>query len=136
MSHYTRVRTTLRDQKTLVQTLKKLGFTHVESHDEPQALYGYLGDQRSQTAEVIIRRKYVGAASNDIGFARTSDGSFQAVISDYDSSRYGKAWLRKLTSTYGHETALSFAEENGYEVVTEETDKDGAVRLTLRRSTV
>ncbi|GAA3369277.1 hypothetical protein GCM10020367_11340 [Streptomyces sannanensis] len=39
-------------------------------------------------------------------------------------------------STYGYGTALSFADENGYEVLTDETDKDGAVRLTLRRSTV
>ncbi|WP_282693613.1 DUF1257 domain-containing protein [Streptomyces sp. CC208A] len=136
MSHYTRVRTTLRDRKTLVRALRKLGFAHVESHDAPQPLYGYQGDRRSQTAEVIIRRKHVGSASNDIGFALTPDGSFQAVVSEYDRRRYGAAWLRRLTSAYGHETALSFAEENGYDVVTEETDKDGTVRLTLRRSTL
>ncbi|GAA3825879.1 DUF1257 domain-containing protein [Streptomyces phyllanthi] len=135
MSHYTRVRTSLHDQETLVRALRKLGFDQVESHPEPQSLYGYQGDRRSQRAEVIIRRQCVGAASNDIGFARAGDDGFQAIISDYDRRRFNEAWLRRLTQTYGHESALSFAEEHGYEILTEETDKAGNVRLTLRRGT-
>ncbi|MEU2061255.1 DUF1257 domain-containing protein [Streptomyces sp. NPDC013455] len=134
MSHYTRVRTSLKDQDTLVRALRALGFDEVESHDEPQALIGYQGDRRSQRAEVIIRRRHVGSASNDLGFARTADGEFQAIISDYDRRRYDAAWLRRLTQTYGRESALAFAEEHGYEVLTEETDKAGNVHLTLRRS--
>lgn len=134
MSHYTRVRTSLHDQDTLVRALKRLGFAQVESHTQPQSLYGYQGDRRSQQAEVIVRRAHIGAASNDIGFARTAEGGFQAVISDYDRSRFNAAWLRRLTQTYGHESALSFAGEHGYEVLTEKTDQAGDVHLTLRRT--
>jgi uncharacterized protein DUF1257 len=134
MSHYTRVRTTLHDQRMLVRALKKLGFAQVESHDQPQALYGFRGDLRSQTAEVIIRRIHVGVASNDIGFARAPDSNFHAVISDYDRTKFDAAWLRRLTQTYGHESARSFAEEHGYDILTEETDKAGIIRLTLRRA--
>lgn len=123
VSHYTRVRTSLHDQDTLVRALKRLGFAQVESHTQPQSLYGYQGDRRSQQAEVIVRRAHIGAASNDIGFARTAEGGFQAVISDYDRSRFNAAWLRRLTQTYGHESALSFAGEHGYEVLTEKTDQ-------------
>ncbi|MEV6179648.1 DUF1257 domain-containing protein [Streptomyces sp. NPDC052016] len=134
MSHYTRVRTSLHDQETLVRALKRLGFEEVESHAQPQPLYGYQGDRRSQRAEVIVRRRHVGSASNDIGFARADDGGFQAIISDYDRRRFDAAWLRRLTRSYGHESALSFAEENGYEVLAEETDKAGDIHLTLRRT--
>jgi Protein of unknown function (DUF1257) len=134
MSHYTRVRTTLQDQRMLVRALNKLGFAHVESHDEPMALYGYEGDRRSQTAEVIIRRVHVGEVSNDIGFVRAHDGTFHAVISDYDRTRFDAAWLRRLTQTYGHETARSFAEERGYDILAEESDEAGNIRLTLRRT--
>jgi hypothetical protein len=134
MSHYTRVRTALRDRDTLVRALRRLGFREVEAHDEPQHLYGYQGDRRPQAAEVVIRRAHIGRLSNDIGFARAADGTFQAVISDYDRNRYDADWMRRLTQAYGHESARSFAEEHGYDILTEEQDENGDIRLTLRRT--
>jgi Holliday junction resolvasome RuvABC DNA-binding subunit len=94
MSHYTRVRTKLNDATLLVTALKELGYTAVEVHGEPHQLDGYQGDLRPEQAEVIVRRKYISSASNDIGFARQADGSFEAIISGYDASRHNrKCWL-------------------------------------------
>jgi hypothetical protein len=70
MSHFTRVRTTLRDPEVLAAALREAGYPQAEVHDEPQVLYGYHGDARPERAEVIIRRQHIGQASNDIGFAR------------------------------------------------------------------
>ena len=41
---------------------------HPEVHIEPQHLQGYQGDNRAQKAHIIVRRKYVGGSSNDLGF--------------------------------------------------------------------
>lgn len=133
MSHYTRVRTALTDQDTLVRALNGLGFTTVESHAAPQPLVGYQGDTRPQKAEVIVRRAFVGRLSNDIGFARAADGTFQAIVGDYDRAEHGDAWLAEVAQRYGYESARAFAEENGYEILTDERDEEGAIRLTLRR---
>jgi hypothetical protein len=104
-------------------------------HDKPQQLYGYQGDLRKQRAEVIGRRKHVGSASNDIGFARQPDGSFDAIISGYDAYRHNQEWLARLTQSYGYAAALRYARDHGYEVLTDEPEKDGTRRLTLRRVT-
>lgn len=133
MSHFTRVRTTLRDPELLVKALATAGFTTVEVHDSPQTLYGYQGDARPERAEVIIRRRHVGRLSNDIGFRRREDGSFEAIISEYDRRRHDQQWLTKVARAYGHAAALRYAEDNGYEVDSDEVAENGERRLVLRR---
>lgn len=133
MSHYSRVRTTLRDAGLLAAALRELGFGTVEVHDVPQPLHGYLGDVREQRAEVIVRREHVGRSSNDIGFARQPDGTFEAVISDYDRIHYDAGWLTRLTQSYGHAAALTYAETHGFDVASDEVEQDGTRRITLRR---
>ncbi|MCX4706504.1 DUF1257 domain-containing protein [Streptomyces sp. NBC_01373] len=135
MSHFTRVRTALRDPDLLVQALATLGFTTVESHDTPQTLYGYQGDARPERAEVIIRRRHIGRLSNDIGFRRRTDDTFEAVISEYDRSSYDQPWLTELARAYGHTAALRYAEDNGYEVDSDVLEENGQRRLVLRRYT-
>ncbi|MFI0479475.1 DUF1257 domain-containing protein [Actinomadura sp. 9N215] len=135
MSHFTRVRTTLRDADLLAKALAAVGFTAVETHDDPQTLYGYQGDARPERAEVIVRRRHIGRASNDIGFRRQSNGSFEAIISDYDRHRYDHAWLAKVGRAYGHAAALRYAEDNGYEIDSDVVGEDGERRLVLRRYT-
>jgi uncharacterized protein DUF1257 len=134
MSHFTRVRTTLRDLDALVAALSAVGFRTVEVHDQPQTLKGFQGDDRPERADVIIRREHIGRLSNDIGFARRPDGSFEAIVSDYDRRRYGEAWLSELTRSYSHAATLQYAERHGFEVSTDEVQQDGTRRLTLRRS--
>ncbi|MET7401779.1 DUF1257 domain-containing protein [Dactylosporangium sp. NPDC005572] len=135
MSHFTRVRTALRDADLLVSALGAAGFGTVEVHDAPQTLYGYQGDARPERAEVIVRRAHLGTASNDLGFRRTDDGTFEAIISDYDRRQYSEAWLGTVSQHYAHAATLRYAQDNGFEVATEERDADGTLRLTLRRFT-
>lgn len=76
MSHFTRIKTGIKHTDVLVKALTKMGFKHIEIHETAQPLYGYQGDRRSDTAEVIIRRKYIGRMSNDVGFKRQENGNF------------------------------------------------------------
>ncbi|GAA3260965.1 DUF1257 domain-containing protein [Dactylosporangium siamense] len=132
MSHYTRVRTRMREPKLIAEALANLGLPLVEVHDIPQRLIGYRGDTRRSTAEVIVRREHIGLASNDIGFRRTGDGTFEAVISDYDRQTYDADWLGRVSYQYGRAATLQFAEVGGY-AVEEEVDDDGLTRMVLRR---
>ncbi len=133
MSHFTRLKTRIIDAAALVKALADVGFRGVEAHETPQHLYGYRGDRRAQTAEVIVRRKYVGRASNDIGFARGPDGAFEAIISAYDRRKYSQAWLDKLTQRYAYHVARARLQEQGFDLVTEEKQADGRIHLVLRR---
>jgi hypothetical protein len=132
MSHFTRVRTTLRDATTLAAALRAVGYPQVEVHERPQRLKGW-GAQTAQ-AEVIVRRASIpGHAIGDFGFARQEDGTFAVVMDSMDSGRNGPGWLTSLTRAYGHAAALQYASEHGYDVVTDEVEGNGTRRLTLRR---
>lgn len=131
MSHYTRVRTVLRDPDLLVRALADVGLSKVERHAQAQSLMGYQGDQRAQKAEIIVRRKHIGRLSNDLGFARRGDGTYEAIISDFDRRRFDQAWLDRLAHAYGRQATLRFAAEHGYSV--EEQVEQGRTRILLRR---
>jgi hypothetical protein len=133
MSHYSSIATKLRSADHLVKALGDLGLTQVEVHAQPQPLVGWLGDDRVQTAEVIIRQKHVGLGSNDLGFTRDEDGNFRALISDFDSLRYNQSWLAALHQRYAYHASCEQLARQGFDLVNEERDEDGSLRLVLRR---
>lgn len=133
LSHYTTLTTRLTDAAALVAALSDVGFADVEVHETAQPLYGYEGDVRPQRAHVIVRRRHVGGASNDIGFERRPDGHFTAVISDYDRSLHDEAWLKRVTARHAYHVTAKTLAVQGFDLVDEQTDQDGTVRLVLRR---
>lgn len=133
MSHFTTMTTQLTDTEALRAALADVGYREVEVHDQPQPLYGYQGDRRADRAHVIVRRKHVGRLSNDIGFLRQDDGTFLAVISDYDRARHDERWLGRLTARHAYHVTTKTLAEQGFDVVTETADRDGTVRMVLRR---
>lgn len=135
LSHYTRVRTKFTDAGLLTEALSDLGFKVVEVHGSPEPLVGYRGDERQQRAEIIIRRRHVGFASNDIGFARQPDGTYEAIVSEFDrAKKYGASWLATLARAYAHRAVSSFATEGGFDLVESTTAANGEVRMVLRRA--
>lgn len=133
MSHFTTLRTKITDVQALVAALNDVGQPRVHVYDEPRHLRGFLGDVRPQTAEVIIAKEDIGPASNDIGFKQQPDGSFTAIVSEFDRSRYSLAWLHRLTQRHAYHLSKRKLEEQGFELVTEEAQPDGVLRLSLRR---
>ena len=133
MSHFTCIQTQIKNQDALLKALVDVGFKEVEVHETAQHLYGYQGDLRSQTAEVIIRRQYIGSASNDIGFKRQKDGQFEAIISEYDRHKYSQEWLNSLSQRYGYHMLMETAPEQGFTIEEEETLADGTIRVVVAR---
>jgi hypothetical protein len=104
----------------------------IEVHKEAQHLYGYHGDQRVQKAHIIVRRKFVQAAANDIGFERQPDGTYRAWISEFDSVVFNDQWMGHMKQLYGVEKTTAIAKKKGFKVNTEKLE-NGQIKLTLRR---
>ena len=116
MSRYCVVKTMFTDRNALIEALMETGdwlVDQIEIHNIPQHLLGFKGDTRIETAHIIIRRKHVGSASNDIGFIKGKDGNYQAIISAYDSSRYGKEWVGRLKGNYAYHRIRREQESHG-----------------------
>ena len=125
MSHFTRVKTKIKNKSALLAALADMGYTanKVELHDTPQNLYGYRGDQREQTAEIILRRRYVGGSSNDIGFKLQEDGTYEAIISEYDSGRHNENWRDKLSQRYAYHNIKEELSSQGFSIESESEEK-------------
>ncbi|MUG96130.1 DUF1257 domain-containing protein [Scytonema sp. UIC 10036] len=135
MSHFTCIKTQIKNVNALVKALEDMNIKNVEVHETAQHLYGYQGDVRSQTAEVIIRREYISSYSNDIGFKQQEDGQFQAIISEYDRHSYGQHWLNRLMQRYGYHVLIETSQEQGFTVEEDEVLEDGTVRVVVGRWT-
>lgn len=130
MSHYTVCKTSLRDLDSLFKALQEMGWSkdQILVYNEPVHLYGYRGDRRADKAHVVIRREFVGAASNDLGFRKEADGTFTAVISEYDARRFNATWLAKLKRAYTKHLSIKKLKQMGAAFVTE-INKDGQIIL-------
>jgi hypothetical protein len=103
MSAYAPVKTEFNDKECLLAALadnEVRSYKNVEVHEKPVNLVGYHGDMRQQVAEIVIRRKEIGSASNDIGFAQGEDGTYTAIISDYDSHQHNGKWMTAVKASY------------------------------------
>jgi hypothetical protein len=89
----------LKDRRLLLAALADLGYTQIEE-GEALPLFGYRGDRRPETAALVVRRRHLGAASNDVGFARTPDG-YVPIVSEYDQrTLHGGHFLVRLRTAY------------------------------------
>ena len=70
------------DHALLLAALADLGYAVVEE-GEALPLFGYQGDRRPETAAIVVRRRHLGLASNDLGFMHTSRG-YTPIVSEYD----------------------------------------------------
>ena len=89
----------LKDRRLLLAALADLGYAEVEE-GEALPLYGYQGDRRPETAELVVGRRHLGSASNDVGFARTPAG-YVPIVSEYDQrTLHGGRFLVELRTAY------------------------------------
>ena len=114
MSKYEVLRTVLSEERFLVEALRELGYSPDVSH-EGMSLYGYLGDERPEKAHIVIRRRQLDSASNDIGFTRDASGVYRAIISEYDRGiGFNDGWLGRVAQTYKERQTMAVAKSKGY----------------------
>lgn len=134
MSEYVVCETEFKDQKILIEALAEMGIKaeNIEVYDNPQSLVGYHGDARTQKAHVIIRRKHIGSASNDIGFERTEAGTYKAWVSDYDKNTgVGRKIMQgELKHCYSKRVVLN-SKIRGHRLKSVVDEKDGRCRIRI-----
>ena len=136
ISHFVDIHSQFKDRNCLLAALLEMGWTidQLEVHNSPQYLYGYKGDRRNDIANIIIRKNNVGIASNDIGFRLEIDGTYTAIISEYDRSKYSDDWLNKLKQSYSVQVTLKQAKLKGM-TVKKSVKADGTIAIVLMKGT-
>lgn len=132
ISEYHVVETEFKDQGCLIESLQDMGYKP-EIHANAKNLQGYKGDQRNQKAHIIIPRKQVGGASNDVGFEKVG-GKYQCHASEFDRAwREGKK-INQLKQTYGEKVIMkSVRRSSKYSFISRKVNAEGEVKIKVRR---
>lgn len=134
MSRFCTVMTQFKDRTALIAALVETGnwsIEQIEIHNTPQNLFGYKGDQRTEVANIIIRRKFIGIASNDIGLVLGKDNCYEIIVSKYDQSKYGTKWISQLKGNYVYHKLKQDQEGRGRRVSRTRCPQTGKQRIEI-----
>ncbi len=125
MSHFSQIKTQIRNLPALQSALTDLGLAWKNG---PDPIRGYQG--QTQTAEVIVAQDN----NYDIGFSW--NGQEYELVADLEF--WKQAWsverfLSKVTQRYAYHTVLDTATSQGFQVAQEEKNSDGSIRLVVQR---
>jgi len=103
-----------------------------EVSKEAKNLYGYQGDKRDQKAHIILPRKQVGSASNDVGFERVKKG-FICHASQYDSPWRTGERIKTLNKKYGeNKLRKEVGMTSKFNILSRKERSDGRIEIQLR----
>src|SRR5437762_11032637 len=114
MSHFTRIRTQLRNLDTVKQALADLGYDVAEG-----GVRGYQG--QLEHADLVVNT----GSSYDIGFRK--EGENVVIVADFWGLRINRdQFVKQLSQRYAYLTVLEQAQNQGWQSVTEEQQADGS----------
>jgi hypothetical protein len=126
MSHFTRIKTQMIEQEYITRALSDLGYQWEQGE---LTVKGFAGAR----AHVAIKVKLPGS-SHEIGF-RKSGEAFE-IIADWWGVRgvSREKFRQQVSQRYAYHAARAKLENQGFVLVSEETQEEGRLHLVLRRT--
>ena len=127
MSHFSTVKTELRDRESLLAALRDLG---QEPSAGEQPVRGYRG--QTVTADLCCPQNEGG----DIGFRWNSGEQRYELVTDLDLWKQSvpvERFLAQLTQRYALQSILRSSAEEGYQVAEQRQQADGSIELVVTR---
>ena len=127
MSHFSTVKTELRQLEPLVQALNDLGYA---PEQEQRSVRGYRG--QTVMADLAVAMQDGG----DLGFRWNAESGAYELVTDLDLWKQTipvERFLAKLTQRYAFNTVLAASSREGFEVAEQSTAQDGSIELVVTR---
>ncbi|ACK69294.1 protein of unknown function DUF1257 [Gloeothece citriformis PCC 7424] len=128
MSHFSNIKTQIRNLPSLKSALSDLG---IEWKEGPRAVRGYQGQTRN--AEIVVEQNN----NYDIGFSW--NGNEYELIADlqyWQQPLTVEGFLRQVTQKYAYHTVVTETSKQGFQVAEQQKTEDGAIRLVVQRWSV
>ncbi|NJM57846.1 MAG: DUF1257 domain-containing protein [Synechococcales cyanobacterium RU_4_20] len=125
MSHFSTIKTQIRNLKSLQSALSELG---IDWKAGPHPVRGYQG--QTQTAQVVIEQEN----GYDVGFSW--NGQSYELVSDlqyWQQPLTVNRFLSQVTQRYALNTVLEETTQQGFQVAEQQKNQDGSIRLVLQR---
>ena len=127
MSHFSTIKTQLREAIPLIKALNQLGYT---IEQEKKFVKGYKG----QFTAVDISMNLPN--NTKVGFKWDTNSNAFELVTDLDLWKFDlpvERFLSKITQMYAYQTIISKTEEEGYQLVEQKDKNDGSIELVLTK---
>ena len=125
MSHFSQIKTQIRDLTSLQSALSDLA---INWKSGPRPVRGYRGQTRN--AEIVIEQDN----GYDIGFSwNGQDYELVADLQYWKQPWSVEGFLNRVTQRYAYHTVLKETTRQGFQVAEQQQQQDGSIRLVLQR---
>ena len=127
MSHFSTIKTQLKEVKPLIQALNQLGYN---INQEEKFIKGY----RGKFTAVDISMNLPG--DTNVGFKWDTNSNSYELVTDIDLWKFEipiERFISKVTQMYAYQTIISKTKEEGYQLVEEKNKNDGSIELVLTK---
>ena len=127
MSHFSTIKTQLKDAEPLIKALNNLGYI---INQEEKFVRGY----RGKFTAVDISMSLSG--DTQVGFKWDNNSNAYELVTDLDLWKFElpvERFISKVTQMYAYETIISKTKEDGYQVVEQKNQNDGSIELVLTK---
>ena len=122
MSHFSTIKTQLKDAEQLIKALNNLGYQITQ---EEKFIKGYKG----KFTAVDISMNLSG--ETNVGFKWDNNSNSYELVTDLDLWKHEipvERFISKVSQMYAYQTIISKTEEDGYQIVEQTNKNDGAKR--------
>ena len=127
MSHFSTIKTQLKDAEPLIKALDNLGYT---INQEEKFIKGYKG----KFTDVDISMNL--PSDTKVGFKWDNNSNSYELVTDLDLWQFElpvERFISKVTQMYAYQTIISKTKEDGYQIIEEKNTNDGSIELVLTK---
>ena len=127
MSHFSTIKTQLKDAEPLIKALNKLGY---KINQEEKLIKGYRG--RFTTVDISMNLP----GDTKVGFKWDNNSNSYELVTDLDLWNFElpvERFISKVTQMYAYQTIISKTKEDGYQIVEQKNQNDGSIELVLTK---
>ena len=127
MSHFSTIKTQLKDSEPLIKALNNLGYI---INQEEKFIKGYKGKFTAVDISMIL------PGDTKVGFKWDNNSNAYELVTDLDLWKFElpvERFISKITQMYAYETIISKTKEDGYQIVEQKNQNDGSIELVLTK---
>ena len=127
MSHFSTIKTQLKDSEPLIKALNNLGYI---TNQEEKFIKGYKGKFTAVDISINL------PGDTQAGFKWENNSNAYELVTDLDLWKFElpvERFISKVTQMYAYETIISKTKEDGYQIVEQKNQNDGSIELVLTK---
>ena len=127
MSHFSTIKTQLKEAEPLIKALNTLGYT---INQEEKFVKGYKGKFTAVDISMNL------PVQTQVGFKCDNDSNSYELVTDLYLWKFEipvERFISKVTQMYAYETIISKTKEDGYQIVEQKNQNDGSIELVLTK---